>query len=75
LLLTDTEQYIWQTIYDGDDTIFPENCGALDDERGEYFHRYISAVEKTYQAKCSSPMLAGYCWKATGKSPGLVCKP
>jgi hypothetical protein len=61
LVLSDTEEHIWQPLYEGDDTIFPENCGALDDEHGEYFHRNISAVEKTYQAKFSSPKLAGYC--------------
>jgi hypothetical protein len=45
------EQHIWQPLYEGDDTIFPKNCGALDDEHGEYFHRDISAVEKIYQGQ------------------------
>jgi hypothetical protein len=43
LALSDTEQHIWQPSYEGDNTIFPENCGALDDEHGENFHRDISA--------------------------------
>jgi len=60
-VLSDTQQHIWQPLYEGDDTIFQESCGALDDGHGEYFHRDISAVEMTYQAKCSSPMLADYC--------------
>jgi hypothetical protein len=53
--------------------IIPEKCGALNNEHGEYFH-HISAMEKTYQGKWSSLMLADYCWVETGNSPGLVYK-
>jgi hypothetical protein len=40
---------------------FPENCGALSDEHGERFYRDITAMEKRYQGKWSSSMLADYC--------------
>jgi hypothetical protein len=40
---------------------FPENCGALSDEHGERFHRDIAAIEKRYQDKWCSSMLADYC--------------
>jgi hypothetical protein len=51
---------------------FPENCGVLSDELGERFHYDISAVEKRYQGKWSSLMLAIFCWTVTRDSPGLV---
>jgi hypothetical protein len=53
---------------------FPENCGALRDEHDECFHRDIAAMEKRYQNKWSSSMLADYCWTVTMESPGLVYK-
>ena len=58
--------------YQGD--IFLENCGALNNEHGVCFHHFISAVEKTYQAKWSSPMFVDCCWMVTRISPGLVYK-
>lgn len=51
--------------------IFPETCVTLSSEHGEYFH-YISAMEKKYQGKWSSPMLAEYCWIVTRDFPLLV---
>lgn len=41
---------------------FPENLGAVSDEHGERFHQDISSMEKRYQGKWSSNMLADYCW-------------
>ena len=40
---------------------FPENLGEVSDEHGERFHQDIMAVEKWYQGKCISSMLADYC--------------
>jgi len=54
--------------------IFPEKCGALNNEHGECFHLDISAMEKTYQGKRSSLMLANYSWVVTRNSPGLTYK-
>ncbi|UYV72794.1 hypothetical protein LAZ67_10000749 [Cordylochernes scorpioides] len=41
---------------------FPDNLGAVSDERGERFHQDISSMEKRYQGKWSPGMLADYCW-------------
>jgi len=41
---------------------FPENLGKVSDEHGERFHQDIMAMEKRYQGKCTSSMLADYCW-------------
>jgi hypothetical protein len=54
---------------------FPENYGALTDEYDErFFHRDIAKIEKRYQGKWSSLMLADYCWTVTRDSPGLAYK-
>lgn len=55
--------------------IFPEKCRVLNNEHGECFHLDISAMEKTYQGKWSSLMLADCCWVVTRNSAGLVHKP
>jgi len=41
---------------------FPENLGKVSDEHGERFHQDILAMEKRYQGKWTSSMLADYCW-------------
>ena len=41
---------------------FPENLGEVSDEHGERFHQDILAMEKRYQGKWTSSMLADYCW-------------
>jgi len=40
---------------------FPENLGDVSDEHSERFHQDIMAMEKRYQAKWTSGMLADYC--------------
>jgi len=40
---------------------FPENLGEVIDENGERFHQYIMVMEKRYQGKWTSSMLADYC--------------
>jgi hypothetical protein len=41
---------------------FPEYLGAVSDEHRERFHQDISTMEKWYQGKWSSSMLAESCW-------------
>jgi len=41
---------------------FPENLGKVSDDHGERFHQDILAMEKRYQGKWTSSMLADYCW-------------
>ena len=41
---------------------FPENLGEVSDEQGERFHQGIMVIEKRYQGKWTSGMLADYCW-------------
>ena len=41
---------------------FPENCGDVSDEQGERFHQDITGMERRYQGKWSSSILADYCW-------------
>ena len=41
---------------------FPENLGVVSDENGERFHQDILAMEKRYQDKWTSRMLADYSW-------------
>jgi len=41
---------------------FTENLGEVTDEHDERFHQDILAMEKLYQGKWTSSMLAGYCW-------------
>ena len=41
---------------------FPENLGKVCDEHGEIFHQDILSMEKRYQGKWTSSMLADYCW-------------
>jgi len=41
---------------------FPENLGEVSDEHGERFRQDILALEKRYQGKWTSSMLADYCW-------------
>ena len=39
-----------------------ENLGEVSDEHGAKFHRDIMTMEKWYQGKWTSSMLADYCW-------------
>jgi hypothetical protein len=40
---------------------FPNNCGMVSDELGERFHQEIATMEKRYQGKWSTSILADYC--------------
>jgi hypothetical protein len=33
---------------------FPDNCGMISDEHGEYFHQQIATMEKRCQGKCGT---------------------
>jgi len=48
---------------------FPENLGAVSDEHGARFHQDIMAMEKRYQGKWTSNMLADYCRTLKGDVP------
>jgi len=41
---------------------FPENLGEVSDEHSERIHQDLMAMEKQYQGKWTSSMLADYCW-------------
>jgi len=41
---------------------FPEYLGEVSDGHSERFHQDIMTMEKRYQGKCTSSMLADYCW-------------
>jgi len=41
---------------------FPKNLSEVSDKHGERFHQGILAMEKQYQGKLTSSMLADYCW-------------
>jgi len=53
---------------------FPENCDAGSDEHGERIHQDISSMEKRYQGKWNSAMLANYCWTLARAAPTMECK-
>jgi hypothetical protein len=48
---------------------FPENLGEVSDEHSERFRQDIKAMEKRYQGKWISSMLADYCWTLKGDVP------
>ena len=48
---------------------FPDNCGDFSDEHGERFHQDIATIEKRYQGKWSTTMLADYCWTLSRDAP------
>jgi hypothetical protein len=41
---------------------FPENLSEVSDKHGERIHQDLKAIEKQYQGKWTSSMLADYCW-------------
>jgi hypothetical protein len=47
----------------------PENLKTLSNDHKQLFHQDISTVEKQYQGKCSTRMLADYCWTLRGDVP------
>jgi hypothetical protein len=53
---------------------FPDNCGKASDEHGECFHQEIATMEKRYQGKWSTSMLADYCWTLTRNAPEQLHK-
>jgi len=52
--------------------VFPENL-EVSDEHGEMFHKDIMTMEKRYQGKCTSSMLADYCWTLKREVPDAKC--
>lgn len=41
---------------------FPENLGAVSEEQGERFHQDIKEMERRYQGRWNTSMIADYCW-------------
>lgn len=41
---------------------FPENLGAVSEEMGERFHQDIKEMERRYQGKWITTMMADFCW-------------
>ena len=41
---------------------FPKNLGDVSEEQGEPFYQDIKEMERRYQGKWSTAMLADYCW-------------
>jgi hypothetical protein len=50
--------------------LFPENLGEVNVKHGERFHQVIMALEKRYQRKWTSSMLADYYWTLKRDVPG-----
>lgn len=42
--------------------VFPDNLGALSEEQGERFHQDIREMERRYQGRWNTSMMADYCW-------------
>jgi DNA-binding IscR family transcriptional regulator len=53
---------------------FSENCDAVSDEHRERFHQDISSMEKSYQGKLNSVMLADYCRTLARNAPTMEYK-
>jgi len=51
---------------------FPENLGEVSDEHGERFHQGIMTIEKRYQGKWTSSVMAGYCWTLERDVPETI---
>ena len=41
---------------------FPENLAAVSEEQGERFHQDIKTMERRYQGRWNTNMMADYCW-------------
>ena len=50
--------HFWESHLD----LFPENLGEVSEEHDERSHQDIMAMDKRYQGKWASSMLADYCW-------------
>jgi len=51
---------------------FPKLLGEVSDEHDKRFHQDIMAMEKAYQGKWTSSMLADYCWTLKRDVPYLT---
>jgi hypothetical protein len=48
---------------------FPDNCSMVNAEHGERFDQEIAKMDKRYQGKWSTSMLADYCWTLARNAP------
>ena len=54
--------------------IFPDNCSMVSDEHGGRFHQEIATMEKRYQEKWFTSMLADCCWTLVRNAPEQLHK-
>ena len=54
---------------------FLENLGEASDEHSERFRQDIMAMEKQYQGKWTSSILADYCWTLKRDVPNAKYRP
>jgi len=48
---------------------FLDNCSMVSDKHSEHFHQEIATMEKQYQGKWSTSLLADYCWALSRNAP------
>jgi len=53
---------------------FPDNCGMVSDEHGKLFMTKNATMEKRYQEKWFTSMLADYCWTLVRNAPEQLHK-
>jgi hypothetical protein len=54
--------------------LFPEDRDKVSDKHSERFHQDIMAMEKQYQGKWTSSILADYCWTLKRDVPDAKCQ-
>nr|XP_026485046.1 uncharacterized protein LOC113392716 [Vanessa tameamea] len=57
-----TDDKNWVAMLHSHLNFFKENLGTVSDEHGERFHQDITSIEKRFQGKRTTAMLADYCW-------------
>ena len=53
---------------------FHENLEDISDKHGKRFHQDIAMIDKTFKGKCSTGMLADYCWSIKRNTSELLHK-
>jgi len=48
---------------------FPENLDDVGDEKGEWVHQNVKAIEEKYQMRWNVSVMANYCWSIKRESP------
>lgn len=53
---------------------FPDNLGAVSEEQGERFHQDLKEMERRYQGRWNTRMMADYCWLLKRDDPNTNFK-